>query len=297
MIAGSGPAASGFANISSLPAYEQVNLGISQHFEEAPGGPIEIRLDVINLLDRSTRSAAAPGSASARRNSVRGAPCSPGSRRNSERMDTQSVTAAFEVGGVMIYPLLGLTVLAAVIILEKAYRPRRADAPVGAISSTLIETYGFAWSDVEAHVFGLSEANYFAGFFQVILANRTHPPWWVESRAADEASLIEKSLGRWLWVLETIVTAAPLLGLLGTITGMVRAFKLFGEGGLVDPSGVTGGVAEALIATALGLFIALVALFAFNFFSHRQAAGDGRDGAARHAARRSAPSRCGGGAG
>ncbi len=78
-------------------------------------------------------------------------------------------------------------------------------------------------------------------------------------------------MSRWLWILETVVTAAPLLGLLGTITGMVRAFRLFGDGGLVDPSGVTGGVAEALIATALGLFIALVALFAFNFFSHRQA--------------------------
>jgi len=72
-------------------------------------------------------------------------------------------------------------------------------------------------------------------------------------------------------VLETIVTAAPLLGLLGTISGMIRAFKLFGAEGLVDPRGVTGGVAEALIATAVGLFIALIALFAFNYFSHRQA--------------------------
>jgi biopolymer transport protein ExbB len=105
----------------------------------------------------------------------------------------------------------------------------------------------------------------------VILENRTHPAWWVESRAADAAGLVEKQLSRWLWILETIVTAAPLLGLLGTITGMVRAFKLFGNQGLVDPTGVTGGVAEALIATAVGLFIALVALFAFNFFSHRQA--------------------------
>ena len=65
---------------------------------------------------------------------------------------------------------------------------------------------------------------------------------------------------------------------------MIRAFRLFGAEGLVDPRGVTGGVAEALIATAVGLFIALVALFAFNYFSHRQAPGHGRDGAARHAA-------------
>ena len=170
----------------------------------------------------------------------------------------------------MVYPLLALTVLATIIVLEKgivyALRTRLPCALVG-----LIETYGFAWDDVERSVERLGKRNYFAGFFRVVLDNRTHPAGWVESRATDEASLIEKALGRWLWILETIVTAAPLLGLLGTITGMVRAFKLFGEGGLVDPSGVTGGVAEALIATALGLFIALVALFAFNFFSHRQA--------------------------
>ena len=83
MIAGSG-LRSGFANISSLPTYEQVNLGVSHRFEEAPGGAIEIRLDVINLLDQVYGSAAAPGSASARRNLVPGAPCSPASRRSSE---------------------------------------------------------------------------------------------------------------------------------------------------------------------------------------------------------------------
>ena len=96
-------------------------------------------------------------------------------------------------------------------------------------------------------------------------------------------------------MLETIVTAAPLLGLLGTITGMIRAFRLFGAEGLVDPRGVTGGVAEALIATAVGLFIALVALFAFNYFSHRQGQRHGRDGAARHAARRPHPAGTAGG--
>jgi biopolymer transport protein ExbB len=134
-----------------------------------------------------------------------------------------------------------------------------------------VETYGFPWEALEERLAALGTRNYFRGFFGVILENRARPAWWVESRAADEASLIEKSLGRWLWVLETIVTAAPLLGLLGTIAGMIRAFRLFGNQGLVDPSGVTGGVAEALIATAIGLFVALVALFAFNFFSQRQA--------------------------
>jgi biopolymer transport protein ExbB len=178
--------------------------------------------------------------------------------------------AALQVGGVMVYPLLVLAVLAIVIMLEKGFVFwRRTRLPAALVD--LMETYGFAWEEVARGVAALGPSNYFAGFFRVIVDNRTRPAWWVESRAADEASLIETAMGRGLWALETIVTAAPLLGLLGTITGMVRSFKLFGDQGLVDPGGVTGGVAEALIATAIGLFIALIALFAFNYFSQRQA--------------------------
>jgi biopolymer transport protein ExbB len=180
------------------------------------------------------------------------------------------VHAALAVGGAMVYPLLALAVLAFLIMLEKGFVfAARTRLPSAVID--IAETFDFSWTELAQKVTALGRRNYFAAFFRVIIDNRTHPAWWVESRAADEASLVEKALGRWLWVLETIVTAAPLLGLLGTITGMIRAFKLFGNQGLVDPTGVTGGVAEALIATALGLFIALIALFAFNYFSHRQA--------------------------
>jgi biopolymer transport protein ExbB len=74
-----------------------------------------------------------------------------------------------------------------------------------------------------------------------------------------------------MWVLDTVITAAPLLGLLGTIFGMMHSFKLIGPAGLLNPGGVTAGVAEALIATAVGLLIALIALFAFNYLTRLQA--------------------------
>lgn len=176
---------------------------------------------------------------------------------------------ALQYGGAMVYPLLALALAALVVLLDKAivyYRHARLPGPL----RQLVETYGFNWTDLDRQLAKLGPRNYFGRFFRTIMDNRAKPAWWVESRAGDEAQQIEKSLSRGLWVLETVVTAAPLLGLLGTIMGMMDAFKLIGASGLMEPTGVTSGVAEALIATALGLAVALVALFGFNFLSRLQ---------------------------
>ncbi len=182
----------------------------------------------------------------------------------------KNVISALQVGGIAVYPLCLLAVIAVVIAIDKVYL-YIVCTRLPLDLTALVETYDFGWEALARRVGSLGTRNHFAQFLGVILDHRTRPYWWVESRAADEAAAIEKSLARWLWILETIVTAAPLLGLLGTITGMIRSFKLFGNQGLVDPAGVTGGVAEALVATALGLFVALIALFAFNYCSDRQA--------------------------
>jgi biopolymer transport protein ExbB len=65
--------------------------------------------------------------------------------------------------------------------------------------------------------------------------------------------------------LDTIVTAAPLLGLVGTILGIIDTFAVLASSGISDPSGVSKGIGTALYATALGISIALFGLLFYNF--------------------------------
>lgn len=76
-------------------------------------------------------------------------------------------------------------------------------------------------------------------------------------------------LNRHLWLIDTIVTAAPLLGLLGTILGIVDTFSALAASGISDPKGVSSGIGTALYATGLGISIAVLGLFILNHFHSR----------------------------
>jgi biopolymer transport protein ExbB len=84
----------------------------------------------------------------------------------------------------------------------------------------------------------------------------------IEIAAEDEMEGMKQGLN----VLDTIITMAPLLGILGTVLGIISSFDLLGNSGIEDPKAVTGGIAQALITTAAGLSIALMTLVPFNFF-------------------------------
>jgi len=87
----------------------------------------------------------------------------------------------------------------------------------------------------------------------------------VEDAGYSEAPYLEKNLR----ILGTVVTISPLLGLLGTVMGMIKAFNVIAVQGVGQPGALAGGIAEALITTAVGLSIAIPGLIFYNYFTHR----------------------------
>jgi biopolymer transport protein ExbB len=93
-------------------------------------------------------------------------------------------------------------------------------------------------------------------------------PAALNSRMDEAILLVAPRLDQRLWLLDTIVTLAPLLGLFGTIIGMFHAFSVLAKPGHA-PAEVTGGVADALVATAFGILIAMLGLAAFNMLQNQ----------------------------
>ena len=82
----------------------------------------------------------------------------------------------------------------------------------------------------------------------------------------EEIMTAMPKISRLLWVLDTAVTIAPLLGLFGTIIGMVQAFNVLSVNG--GAAKVTGGIADALVSTGAGLLIAIIAVYFVNYFNN-----------------------------
>lgn len=175
--------------------------------------------------------------------------------------DWTNLADALRIGGWVIWPLSALAVVALAIVLDRMYTLWRfARIPAGALNPS---------TQHAAHVAASLPRQHALSRLSRVFEDSGVPLWRIESRAESQAARIERDMSRGLWLLETIVTAAPLVGLLGTIVGMMHSFRLIGGDGPVNPARVSGGVAQALVATAIGLVIALVALFAFNYFSRR----------------------------
>lgn len=97
------------------------------------------------------------------------------------------------------------------------------------------------------------------------IASRGESAEEMESHLEEEVLDAMPKINRGIWILDTSVTIAPLLGLFGTIIGMIQAFNVLSANG--GPSKVTGGIADALVSTGAGLLIAIIAVYFVNYFN------------------------------
>ena len=165
-----------------------------------------------------------------------------------------------------MWPLLAASIVALSVVLERllftlreslARDPRAVAAIFAAVEGGDVATACAAGRDSR-------------GFVARVLTYALEHRDVSYSNALLEASSLElQRFNRGIAILDTIVTLAPLMGLFGTVTGMIRAFGLLGASELGAPTAITGGIAEALIATAFGLLIAMIALLPFNFLNSR----------------------------
>ncbi len=104
---------------------------------------------------------------------------------------------------------------------------------------------------------------------RVLVAGLAHRDYGLIQSMESAASGEIESMKRGLGILDTIITLAPLLGILGTVAGIIESFDLLGQAGIENPQAVTAGIAQALITTATGLSVAIVTLLPCNALMHR----------------------------
>ena len=166
-------------------------------------------------------------------------------------------------GGLVMAPLLVCSIIALAVVIERFLFWRRISVRQTAEEMLALIEKG---EITKAVSLGREADSPLARVLASGLAHRNPSP----AKALEVAAHKEiPVLKRRLTILDTIITLAPLLGLLGTVTGMIGSFDIMSTSGIGQPHAVTGGVAEALIATATGLLIAILTLVPYNYFSNR----------------------------
>ena len=172
----------------------------------------------------------------------------------------------FISGGPVMYPLLACSIIMLTVIIERIffwvsmdiYRNKQLVDEILELCRT------GDWESVRVKT---KESKDY--IIRILIAGILHRDFSMtkamESAAADEIKLMRRYNG----VLDTMITVAPLLGIFGTVLGIIASFEMLGTTGIEQPQAVTAGIAQALITTAAGLGIAILSVFPYNYFNSR----------------------------
>jgi biopolymer transport protein ExbB len=173
-----------------------------------------------------------------------------------------------KAGGWLMLPIILCSVVAAAIILERLWTLRRKRVLPEDLTARV-----WSWAHSrqldEGHIKALSESSPLGMILAVGLQNRNRSRDIMKEAVEDNGRHVVHELERYLNSLGTIAAVTPLLGLLGTVIGMVKVFTAITTHGVGNPAFLAGGISEALITTAAGLSVAIPSLIGYRYLRGR----------------------------
>ena len=172
----------------------------------------------------------------------------------------------FDQGGPVMYPLLACSVIALSVVIERVifWLKIMIRSQPSLVDEILELSRQGDWESIRKRT--MHKKDY---IIKILISGILHREFSMvkamEAAAADEI----KHMRRFMGVLDTMITVAPLLGIFGTVLGIISSFEVLGSAGIDHPQEVTSGIAQALITTAAGLGIAILSVFPYNYFNSR----------------------------
>lgn len=174
-----------------------------------------------------------------------------------------------KAGGWLMLPIIMCSVVALVIIIERGKVLRMAMIAPSGLREQLIEQLRDKGDIAKSTLMTIKDASPLGDILATGLLYRQHGldsmTMHMQNRASVQIHQLEKNIN----MLGTIGAIAPLLGLLGTVLGIIVSFLAVTDGSMQDPAMLAGGVSQALITTAGGMFVAIPALVAYRYYQRR----------------------------
>lgn len=172
-------------------------------------------------------------------------------------------------GAIATYPLILMSIISVTVIFERLWSLKSISSVTVRITESILEPIRKGQRDL-AIAICKQNSNWPAGRIFLNVLDRETSGLEVANSFATEAMFEEtQKLKKHLWILGTVASSAPFIGLLGTVVGIIKSFESMAVAGTGGFAVVAAGISEALVATALGLGVAIIAVMFYNYFQTR----------------------------
>jgi biopolymer transport protein ExbB len=173
-------------------------------------------------------------------------------------------------GALATYPLIILSIISVTVVFERLWSLRNIKSTTLRIAESLVDPVQKGQRDLALAICKQNSHCPAGRIFHSVLERAESDRPETGSNVAVEAMFEEtQHLRKHLWILGTVASSAPFIGLFGTVVGIIKAFESMAVSGTGGFAVVAAGISEALVATALGLGVAIIALVFYNYFQTR----------------------------